>query len=133
MLLKVEGVWCKTRTEFDKFARSEQHDLAISFSDIQARLVKSDPYSQEPSETIISLYIMRLINKVMAERKLTEETKIVYMFKNLDRETVCNFKEFMDSFQDSTLEFNLTIINRTDYPKKGVLSKFTNVKFVEND
>ena len=133
MFLKVEGVWCKTKTEFDRFARSEQHDLAISFSDIQTRLVKSDPYGQEPSETIISLYIMKMVSKILEGRKELENTKIVYMFKHLNPETVDNFKEYIASFEDYQLEYNLTVINRTDYPKRGVLSKFDNVKFVEND
>jgi len=133
MLLKVEGVWCKTRTEFDRFARSEKHDLAISFSDIHARLVKSDPYNNEPSDTIISLYIMRMVSKLLEERKIYENTRILYMFKNLDRETVCNFKDYIGSFEAYELEFNLTVINRTDYPKRGVLTQFDNVKFVEND
>ena len=133
MNLRVEGVWCKTKTEFDRLTRSQECDLAVSFSDVQARLIKSDPYGQEPSDTIISLYIMKLINRVLLDRKDESATKIIYMFKNLDKDTVCNFKEFMQSFSEETVEFNLTIINRTDYPKRGVLSKFHNVKFVEND
>jgi len=76
---------------------------------------------------------MRMVSKLLEERKIYENTRILYMFKNLDRETVCNFKDYIGSFEDYALEFNLTVINRTDYPKRGVLTQFDNVKFVEND
>ena len=55
MNFKIEGVWCKTRTEFDKLYRSNGNDLAISYSDIFNRLMKSDPYNEEPSDVIITL------------------------------------------------------------------------------
>ena len=39
----------------------------------------------------------------------------------------------MSGLFDSEIELNLTVINRSDYPKQGVLSKFNNVKFIDND
>ena len=65
MTLKIEGVWCKTRTEFEKLAKSGDYDLTISYFDIVNRLVKSDPYSEEPSDIIVSLYIRKLIQKLI--------------------------------------------------------------------
>lgn len=133
MLLRIEGVWCKTRTEFDKLARSQQNDLVISFYEIQNRLIKSDPYSKDPSDVIVSLYIMKLLNKVIGDRVDELETNILYMFQTLDRDIICNFKDYIDSLEPAEFEFNLTIINRSDFPKRGVLSKFDNVKFIDND
>ena len=34
MTLQIEGVWCKTRTEFEKLAKSGNYDLTISYFDI---------------------------------------------------------------------------------------------------
>lgn len=133
MLLRIEGVWCKTKTEFDKLARSQQNDLVISFYEIQNRLIKSDPYSKDPSDVIVSLYIMKLLNKVIGDRVDELETNILYMFQTLDRDIICNFKDYIDSLEPAEFEFNLTIINRSDFPKRGVLSKFDNVKFIDND
>jgi len=133
MLLKIEGVWCKTRTEFEKLARSQKNDLVISFHEIQNRLVKSDPYSKDPSEVIVSLYIMKLLSRVIADRCNEEQTQILYMFKNLDKETACNLKEYISTLAPDGFEFNLTIINMNEFPKRGVLSKFDNVKFIDND
>jgi hypothetical protein len=135
MNFKIEGVWCKTRTEFDKLYRSNGHDLAISYSDIYNRLMKSDPYNEEPSDVIITLYIRKMIMRAL-QNKIENEAddfSIAYMFNNLDQDSVAGVHDFMSELFESEVELNLTVINRSDYPKQGVLSKFDNVKFIDND
>lgn len=135
MTLKIEGVWCKTRTEFEKLAKSGDYDLTISYFDIVNRLVKSDPYSEEPSDVIVSLYIRKLIQKLIEDKIEGENTeaKLLYMFKNLDSNAVLNFKHFIADLTGDPYDMDLIIINRCDYPKKGVLSKFDNVRFIDHD
>ena len=131
MTLEIEGVWCKTRTEFEKLAKSGDYDLTISYFDIVNRLVKSDPYSKEPSDVIVSLYIRKLIQKLITDRE--GEAKLLYMFKNLDGPAVLNFKQFIADLTGDPFNLDLIIINRCDYPKRGVLSKFDNVTFIDHD
>jgi len=135
MTLQIEGVWCKTRTEFEKLAKSGNYDLTISYFDIVNRLVKSDPYSEEPSDVIVSLYIRKLIKKLINDNveKENENAKLLYMFKNLDGSAVLNFKDFISDLTGEPFDIDLVIINRCDYPKKGVLSKFDNVRFIDHD
>ena len=133
MKLKVEGVWCKTRTEFDRLSKASAHDLSISYFDVFNRLVKSDPYNKEPSDLIISLYIRKMINKAINNKIGDDHLKIIYMFKDLNSNTVVNFKSFMEHITDAQVQLDLVIINRCDYPKKGVLSKFDSVRFIDND
>jgi len=135
MTLKIEGVWCKTRTEFEKLAKSGDYDLTISYFDIVNRLVKSDPYSEEPSDVIVSLYIRKLIQKLINDKIEGENTeaKLLYMFKNLDSNAVLNFKHFIADLTGDPYDMDLIIINRCDYPKRGVLSKFDNVRFIDHD
>ena len=135
MTLKIEGVWCKTRTEFEKLAKSGDYDLTISYFDIVNRLVKSDPYSEEPSDVIVSLYIRKLIQKLITDKVEGESTeaKLLYMFKNLDSNAVLNFKHFIADLTGEPYDMDLIIINRCDYPKRGVLSKFDNVRFIDHD
>tara|TARA_B100000085_G_C18498141_1_gene494317 strand:+ start:297 stop:695 length:399 start_codon:yes stop_codon:yes gene_type:complete len=132
MTLQIEGVWCKTRTEFEKLAKSGDYDLTISYFDIVNRLVKSDPYSKEPSDIIVSLYIRKLIQKLITDKD-QEEAKLLYMFKNLDGPAVLNFKQFIADLTGDPFNIDLIIINRCDYPKRGVLSKFDNVRFIDHD
>lgn len=135
MKLKVEGVWCKTRTEFERLSRSGEYDLTVSYFDIFNRLIKSDPYGKEPSDLIVSLYIRKLIQKLINDSEEAEkgEAKILYMFKTLDSQVVLGFKDFVNDLTEIPCDLDLVIINRCDYPKKGVLSKFDNVRFVDDD
>jgi len=137
MNLKIEGVWCKTRTEFERLAKSGEYDLTISYFDIVNRLIKSDPYSEEPSDIIVSLYIRKLIQKLVNDRieKEVDGAKLLYMFKDLNSDAILNFKRFIKDITpvESPLSMDLIIINRCDYPKRGVLSKFDNVRFIDHD
>ena len=133
MTLQIEGVWCKTRTEFEKLAKSGNYDLTISYFDIVNRLVKSDPYSEEPSDVIVSLYIRKLIKKLINDNVGNENATLLYMFKNLDGSAILNFKDFISDLTGEPFDIDLIIINRCDYPKRGVLSKFDNVRFIDHD
>ena len=135
MTFKIEGVWCKTKTEFEKLYRSNGYDLAVSYSDIYKRLMKSDPYNEEPSDVIISLYIRKIVKRGIESKLESDnpELSIIYMFNTLDQESVSGLQEFMTDLFKEEFEMNLVVINRQDFPKQGVLSKFDNVRFIDND
>jgi hypothetical protein len=130
MNLKIDGIWCKTKTEFNRYVKAEDYDVIVSYSDIYSRLLKSDPYGNEPSDIIVTLHIEKMF-RCLLERE-QESHRAAYLFKSLDQETVDNFRDFI-SLMSEEYQLDLTIINRCDYPKKGVLSKFDNVKFIDND
>ena len=77
MNLKVEGVWCKTRTEFDKLSKTGDYDLSVSYYDIFNRLIKSDPNNTEPSDIIISIYIRKTIQKTLRDLGEDSDAKIL--------------------------------------------------------
>ena len=133
MNLKVEGVWCKTRTEFDKLSKAGDYDLSVSYYDIFNRLIKSDPNNTEPSDIIISIYIRKTIQKTLRDLGEDSDAKILYMFKSLSADTVNGFREFINTMVDEECELDLLVVNRCDFPKTGVLSKFDNVRFIDND
>lgn len=133
MNLKIEGVWCKTRTEFDKLSKTGDYDLSLSYYDIFNRLIKSDPDNAEPSNIIISIYIMKTIQKVLDDNEGKDELKILYMFKSLSADTVNGFRDFVNELIEDECELDLLVLNRCDFPKTGVLSKFNNVRFVDYD
>lgn len=136
MNVKIEGVWCKTRTEFDKLSKKGDYDLSVSYYDIFNRLIKSDPNNVEPSNVIISIYIRKSIQKVLwdlTEKEERDDVKILYMFKSLSADTVNGFRDFINSMVEEDCELDLLVVNRCDFPKTGVLSKFDNVRFIDND
>lgn len=132
MTLNIAGIWCKTKGDFDKHIRQEGYDLVISHSEIYSRLLKSDPSNREPSDTIISLYIQKIFVGITEKYKDRDLINIAFLFKNLDSETVGNFRTFVSDMYPQN-QIDLIIIDRCDYPKKGVLSQFDSVKFIDND
>ena len=147
MNLKVECIWCKPKTDFNRFARetkkAEDYDKfknqIISYNEIGDRLSKSDPYGNQPSETLVALHIQKLIrNLVNKNRRVEEEVdedqtaKVTYLLKNLNQENVINFKNFISEIADG-VEFDLVVINREEGLDPKVLSKFDNVRIVDND
>lgn len=135
MNFNVECVWCKTKSDFDKLQRSFNYDLAISYADIYNKLLKSDPYNQEPSDVIISLYIHKLIKKniELKQEANQENLSIGYLFTYLDVKAVDRLNNFMSNLLENKFQLNLNIINRSDIPSREVLSKFNNVRFINND
>ena len=55
------------------------------------------------------------------------------MFKTLDTGSVSGFKDFVNDLIEEPFDLDLIIINRCDYPKRAVLSKFDNVRFIDHD
>jgi hypothetical protein len=92
--------------------------------------MKSDPYSEDPSDSVVGLSIISDINRFFTQKN---HTKLIYLFKNLDTNTVSNFISFISDISDQHVEISLVIIDREDYPQSGVLSQFENVKFIKND
>ena len=119
--ITIECVWCNSRKEFNKFCRNNPGETVIDFYSIRNKLVKSDPYDTEPHRSVIGLAIRDSFINVL--NKNADLEKIIYLFKNLDAETIDNFKLFLKETIEPDASLNLTVINRDDYPK-GVLKRF---------
>ena len=126
--ITIECVWCNSRKEFNKFCRNNPGETVIDFYSIRNKLVKSDPYDTEPHRSVIGLAIRDSFINVL--NKNADLEKIIYLFKNLDAETIENFKLFLQETIEPTASLNLTVINRDDYPK-GVLKRFERVKIID--
>ena len=126
--ITIECVWCNSRKEFNKFCRNNPGETVIDFYSIRNKLVKSDPYDTEPHRSVIGLEIRDSFINVL--NKNADLEKIIYLFKNLDAETIDNFKLFLKETIEPDASLNLTVINRDDYPK-GVLKRFESVKIID--
>ena len=126
--ITIECVWYNSRKEFNKFCRNNPGETVIDFYSIRNKLVKSDPYDTEPHRSVIGLAIRDSFINVL--NKNADLEKIIYLFKNLDAETIDNFKLFLQETIEPDASLNLTVINRDDYPK-GVLKRFESVKIID--
>lgn len=135
MTIKLECVWCNTRNEFNRYVRlNGEGAYVINYMDIVSKLSKADPYSLEPNDRVIGLHLHSAIQNHF--QKLEEDpsstSRLIYVLKNLTPNTVEGlFETLHDQSDELKLCTKLVIINRTDYPRKGVLSKFDTVKFID--
>lgn len=132
--LKIECVWYQSKRDFNKFVRAieDPQSTVIDFSIIKNKLIKADPYSNEPSDAVIGLNIMNSFKTVMnSEKKKT--TTIVYTFRELDAEVISNFKKMVSDYTDRKIDFILNSINMEHVPEKKILNQFDFVKFIDND
>lgn len=130
----IECVWCSSKKEFNKFVRDvdRKSTKVIDHVSIKNKLIKADPYLGEPSNSIIGLTVMTELRRFM-ENRLNKHSKLIYLFKTLDKETVENFISYIEGQSESTIEISLVIIDRDDFPKTGVLNQFNSVKFINYD
>jgi len=57
---------------------------------------------------------------------------VIYLIKHLNKNTVTGLKSTLEYIlEEHDLTVDLTVINRDDFPKKGVLSQFESVKFID--
>lgn len=131
MNITVDCVWCSNRREFTKFLKTaNNYEAVIDYYAIMVKLSKSDPHGIEPPSTVIGLHLIKSLH----DAKNNNKKNLLYVIKNLDAETIETVSGmFFDIFETEDIQFNLIIVNREDYPKKGVLSKFKNVRFIEKE
>lgn len=136
MELIIDCVWCSNRKDFIKFTKTcEGYTSTIDYFAISNKLLKSDVNGHEPADSVIGLYIMKQLQNSLnreEEVKQTDFRKILYLIKNLKADNISALKEVVYNIHKDTFTFNLIIINRDDFPKKGVLSLFDSVKFIDN-
>lgn len=136
MNITVECVWCNTKTEFNRFVRlHDECAYVINYIDVSNKLMKADETNRMPSDSLVGLHIHNQIKMYSSKLdKFDEHPKsVIYLINRLSKETVDalrgTFTRLLDD--DTNIVMNLTVINRDDYPKRGVLSKFDNVKFID--
>ena len=136
MNITVECIWCNSKTEFNRFVRL-YGDTAyvINYLEVTNKLTKADQFGKAPSDHMIGLHIHGQIKMYSSKlEKFDKHPKtIIYLLKRLNKETTDALRRTVTDLLDNEhdVSINLTVINRDDYPKRGVLSKFDSVKFLE--
>lgn len=131
--ITIECVWYNSKRDFNRFVRGLESEnvSVIDYSLIKNKLIKADPYENEPHDSIIGLNIISMIKSCFEGTKKPEV--IVYSFFNMNLETIVNFKDLINSYTDGNHIIVLNILNMEKVPNKSILNKFDCVKFIDND
>ena len=94
----------------------------INYMDIFNKLTKNDFYQFEPSDAVVSSYLMKQLQTIL-ERSTT--TSIFYVLGNLNERTVVGVKNYVETLTDRDIEYN--IYHSPDINVNGTAKLFENV------
>lgn len=128
-MTSIDCVICLSKREFNKYVRIEKDDTtsSIDYISIITKLVKSDFHNVEPHPFIIGMAIKNAFNNI---RKKQSSDRVIYLMKNLDEETVENFKELVFDMFEGLEEINLISIN-VDAIDPDIIDLFDNYETIQ--
>lgn len=94
----------------------------INYMDIFNKLTKNDFYQYEPSDAVVSSYLMKQLQTVL-DRNTT--TSIFYVLGHLNEPTVEGIKTYVESLTSKELVYN--IYHSPDINVNGTAKLFENV------
>lgn len=132
--LVIECVYCNSRREFNKFVRnnSEGSVKVIDHVSIKNKLIKADPYGEEPSDSIIGLNIINEITRCL-RTDLKKVDRVIYLFKTLDFEIASNFKELIEDKTQLPFKSTLYLIDIKKNIDPRINKLFEQVNIIQND
>jgi hypothetical protein len=76
----------------------------INYMDIFNKLTKNDFYQYEPSDAVVSSYLMRQLQNAIS-RNIS--TTIFYVLGNLDKETIGGIQEYVETLSDKPITYKM--------------------------
>jgi len=120
----IDCVICDSTRKFNKYVRIEKDEVtsSVDYVSITSKLIKSDFHDVEPHPFIVGMAIRNAFNNI---RKKQVSERVIYLMKNLDEETIENFKELVYDMFCSLEEINLISINVDNIPE-DIIEMFDN-------
>jgi len=94
----------------------------INYMDIFNKLTKNDFYQFEPSDAVVSSYLMKQLQTIL-DRSTT--TSIFYVLGSLNERTIIGVKNYVETLTDRDIEYN--IYHSPDINVNGTAELFENV------
>lgn len=130
--LIIECVWCPSKREFNKYTREIDRDMVkiIDYASIKSKLIKSDPYGEEPSDSVVGLSI---INEITRYLMVSNEAiyRVIYLFKNLEQDVAENFIALVNSRREREVTIILTVIHNNVKVDKDIEDLFHTVNIIK--
>ena len=123
-MTSIDCVICDSTRKFNKYVRIEKDEVtsSVDYVSITSKLIKSDFHDVEPHPFIVGMAIRNAFNNI---RKKQVSERVIYLMKNLDEETIENFKELVYDMFCSLEEINLISINVDNIPE-DIIEMFDN-------
>jgi hypothetical protein len=76
----------------------------INYMDIFNKLTKNDYYQYEPSDAVVSSYLMRQLQNAI-NRNIS--TTIFYVLGNLNKDTISGIQDYVGSLSNKTITYKI--------------------------
>ena len=98
-MIKIECVWCNTKTEFNRFIRlNDDRSYVINYLEVHNKIMKADPHGRPPTNRMIGLHIHNQIKMYSSKLEKFENhpQTIIYLIKNLNKDTAIGLKKTLE-------------------------------------
>jgi hypothetical protein len=115
-------IYSKDAVKVKSFLGSVPRNIeCINYMDIFNKLTKNDFYQFEPSDAVVSSYLMKQLQTVFDRNAAS----IFYVLGNLNEPTVTGIKTYVESLTDNDITYN--IYHSPDINVNGSAKLFKNV------
>lgn len=104
-VLEISFIYAKDAIKIKTFIGTIPHNVdCINYMDIYNKLSKNDYLQSEPSDAVVSSYLMRQIQTVI---KKSTTTSLFYVLGNIDHETINSIKDYIQSLTTSKIYYRI--------------------------
>ena len=120
-------VYCKDAITIKKYLNELKDAECINYIDIVNKLTKNDYYQYEPSDAVVSSYLIKQLQSALENVNTTD---VFYVLSELDDEIINNIKEHVEAWSIKPIK-EYTIHHTKDINLNGVTGLFDSTKVFE--
>jgi|TARA_R100000908_G_C3742610_1_gene138709 hypothetical protein len=102
--LNFNFVYAKDALSIKKYLNTVEEGDKINYIDIVNKLTKNDYYQYEPSDAVVSSYLIKQLQSSIENIKVD---KVYYVLSQLDKQIITNIKEYVLDWADRPITFNV--------------------------
>ena len=124
--LKFNFVYSRDAITIKKYLNAIEEGTCINYIDIVNKLTKNDYYQYEPSDAVVSSY---LIKQLQVALENVETNEVFYVLSELDEIIINNIKENVENWVSKPITYN--IHHTADINLNGTTGLFSGTKLFE--
>jgi len=119
-------VYSRDAITIKKYLNAIEEGECINYIDIVNKLTKNDYYQYEPSDAVVSSYLIKQLQTALEN---VTTLQVFYVLSELDEEIINNIKENVEGWVTKPITYN--IHHTSDINLNGTTSLFTDTKLFE--
>ncbi len=106
--LNFNFVYTKDALSIKKYLNEIEEGEKINYIDIVNKLTKNDYFQYEPSDAVVSSYLIKHLQSAVENEKNDD---VFYVLSQLDKQIINNIKEYVEDWCCRPIKFNIHYTN----------------------